>query len=752
MENLVQVTGSNLTYVYVVLGISLVALAIAYALRAQVLAANEGTEKMQEIAAAVQEGAAAYLNRQFKTLSYFVGIVFFLLFALPGEFEIRVGRSIFFLLGALFSAAVGYNGMWLAVRANVRVAEAARQKSAANAVKIAFRTGGVVGMTTVGLGLLGASLVVAIYKENAPSVLEGFGFGAAMLAMFMRVGGGIFTKAADVGADLVGKVEQGIPEDDPRNPATIADNVGDNVGDCAGMAADLFESYAVTLVAALILGKAGFGDAGLIFPLIVPAIGIVTAIIGIFITRLRPTDKSAMQAINRSFFLSAIISAVLVAFATYTYLPSSLMQMSGLTPEAAAVDVNPRILAIGAVLIGILLAAAIQLLTGFFTEVGKRPVNDVAASSKTGAATVILAGISVGFESAVYSALLIAAAVFGAFLLGGGSIVLSLFAVALAGTGLLTTVGVIVAMDTFGPISDNAQGIAEMSGDVHGAGAQVLTNLDAVGNTTKAITKGIAIATAVLAATALFGSFRDAVTTAARNATDPEYLGVLDVANPRNLLGLLIGASVVFMFSGLAINAVSRAAGAVIFEVRRQFREHPGIMKGTELPEYGKVVDIVTRDSLRELATPGLLAVLTPIAVGFGLGIGALGSFLAGTIATGTLMAVFLSNSGGAWDNAKKFVEDGHYGGKGSEAHSATVIGDTVGDPFKDTAGPAINPLIKVMNLVALLIAPAVVTLALDGKDGIRLAISLAATAVIVVAVIISKRRPIAVGEEALVH
>jgi K(+)-stimulated pyrophosphate-energized sodium pump len=307
-------------------------------------------------------------------------------------------------------------------------------------------------------------------------------------------------------------------------------------------------------------------------------------------------------------------------------------------------------------------------------------------------------------------------------------------------------------MDTFGPVADNAQGIAEMSGDVHGAGAQVLTNLDAVGNTTKAITKGIAIATAVLAATALFGSFRDAVTTAARNATDPEYLGVLDVANPRNLLGLLIGASVVFMFSGLAINAVSRAAGAVIFEVRRQFREHPGIMKGTELPEYGKVVDIVTRDSLRELATPGLLAVLTPIAVGFGLGIGALGSFLAGTIATGTLMAVFLSNSGGAWDNAKKFVEDGHYGGKGSEAHSATVIGDTVGDPFKDTAGPAINPLIKVMNLVALLIAPAVVTLALDGKDSIRLAISLAATAVIVVAVIISKRRPIAVGEEALVN
>jgi K(+)-stimulated pyrophosphate-energized sodium pump len=745
VENLVQVTGSNLTYVYVVLGISLVALAIAYALRAQVLAANEGTEKMKEIAAAVQEGAAAYLNRQFKTLSYFVGIVFFLLFALPGEFEIRLGRSIFFLLGALFSAAVGYNGMWLAVRANVRVAEAARQKSAANAVKIAFRTGGVVGMTTVGLGLLGASLVVAIYKENAPAVLEGFGFGAAMLAMFMRVGGGIFTKAADVGADLVGKVEQGIPEDDPRNPATIADNVGDNVGDCAGMAADLFESYAVTLVAALILGKAGFGDAGLIFPLIVPAIGIVTAIIGIFITKLRTTDKSAMQAINRSFFLSAIISAVLVAFATYTYLPSSLMQMSGLTPEAAAVDVNPRVLAIGAVLIGILLAAAIQLLTGFFTEVGKRPVNDVAASSKTGAATVILAGISVGFESAVYSALLIAASVFGAFLLGGGSIVLSLFAVALAGTGLLTTVGVIVAMDTFGPISDNAQGIAEMSGDVKGEGAQILTSLDAVGNTTKAITKGIAIATAVLAATALFGAFTDAIKEAVHKAVGDaevalQYQGILDVADPRNLVGLIIGAAVVFMFSGLAVNAVSRAAGAVVHEVREQFRLHPGIMKGTEKPEYGRVVDICTRDSLRELVTPGLLAVMAPIAVGFGLGVGALGAYLAGAIGTGTLMAVFLSNSGGAWDNAKKMVEDGNHGGKGSDAHHATIVGDTVGDPFKDTAGPAINPLIKVMNLVGLLVTPAIVGFALGDNTDYSMAIALIATLIIVYALIRNRR------------
>ena len=746
----VEVTGTNLNITYVVLAISLLALAIAWVLRAQVLAASEGTDKMREIAEAVQEGAAAYLARQFRTLSYFVGIVFFLLFALPADTtSIRIGRSLFFLMGAGFSALVGYNGMWLAVRANVRVAEAARQKSAQKAVQIAFRTGGVVGMTTVGLGLIGAAGAVVIFRENAPTVLEGFGFGAAMLAMFMRVGGGIFTKAADVGADLVGKVEKGIPEDDPRNPATIADNVGDNVGDCAGMAADLFESYAVTLVAALILGKAAFGNEGLIYPLIVPAIGILTAVIGIFLTKLRSTDKSAMTAINRSFFLSAIISAGLTGLATFTYLPAKFDQLTNFSPKVLedAGNINPRVLAFGAVLIGIALAAAIQVLTGFFTEVGKRPVNDVAASSQTGAATVLLAGISVGFESAVYSALLIAASVFGAFLLGGGSITLSLFAIAIAGTGLLTTVGVIVAMDTFGPISDNAQGIAEMSGDVKGEGAQILTSLDAVGNTTKAITKGIAIATAVLAATALFGAFTDAikeaVTKAVGESTDValQFQGVLDVADPRNLVGLIIGAAVVFLFSGLAINAVSRAAGAVVMEVRNQFKLHPGIMKGTEKPEYGRVVDICTRDSLRELATPGLLAVMAPIAVGFGLGVGALGAYLAGAIGTGTLMAVFLSNSGGAWDNAKKMVEDGNYGGKGSDAHAATIVGDTVGDPFKDTAGPAINPLIKVMNLVALLITPAIVSFALPTQQGTSMIIALVAVLLIVGALIRSRRQ-----------
>jgi len=458
---------------------------------------------------------------------------------------------------------------------------------------------------------------------------------------------------------------------------------------------------------------------------------------------------------------------ILVIVAAFVWIPATWTELLvKYQPVGLAIDairgsgveaMGPRWFVIIAVLIGIVLAAVIQQLTAYFTETNRRPVDDVAKTSLTGPATVILSGISLGLESAVYSALIIAAAVYGAFLVGGGVVILSLFAIALAGTGLLTTVGVIVSMDTFGPVSDNAQGIAEMSGDVHGEGAAVLTRLDSVGNSTKAITKGIAIATAVLAATALFGSFRDAVqsATATSGATiadvfdNLEYLGILNVADPSNLVGLIIGAALVFLFSGLAINEVSRAAGAVIFEVRRQFRDHPGIMAGTEKPEYGKVVDIVTRDSLRELVTPGILAVFTPIAVGFGLGVGALGAYLAGTIATGVLMAVFLSNSGGAWDNAKKFVEDGNFGGKGSEAHAATVIGDTVGDPFKDTAGPAINPLIKVMNLVALLIAPAVVSLSIgaDSNTGLRWGVAALAALIVIISVVISKRRPIAVGD-----
>jgi K(+)-stimulated pyrophosphate-energized sodium pump len=732
------VTGSNVTWVAIVAVIAVLALAMAGWLVRQVLAASQGTAKMQEIAKSIQEGAAAYLRRQFRTLGVFVVVIFFVLLLLPADTTgVRWGRSIFFLAGALFSALTGFTGMSLAVRGNVRVAAAARETGERNAMRIAFRTGGVAGMFTVGLGLLGAAAVVLIYKSNAPSVLEGFGFGAALLAMFMRVGGGIFTKAADVGADLVGKVEKNIPEDDPRNAATIADNVGDNVGDCAGMAADLFESYAVTLVAALILGKAAFGSQGLVFPLIVPGIGVLTAMAGIFFVAPRKNDRSGMTAINRGFFLSAIFSLVLIIVAAFVYLPSSFSQLKGVTDQAILQHSgDPRWLAIGAVVIGLVLASAIQLLTGYFTETNRRPVKEIADSSRTGPATVILSGISVGLESAVYSALLIGAAVYGAFLLGTGNATIALFAVALAGTGLLTTVGVIVSMDTFGPVSDNAQGIAEMSGDVEGEAAQVLTRLDAVGNTTKAITKGIAIATAVLAATALFGAFRTTVETALGRAASTFSLSI---DRPNALVGLIVGASVVFFFSGLAIMAVGRAAGRVVFEVREQFRTRPGIMNFTEKPEYGRVVDICTRDSLRELATPGLLAVLTPIAIGFGFGYMPLGCFLGGAIAVGVLMAVFLANAGGAWDNAKKLVEDGVYGGKGSEAHAATVIGDTVGDPFKDTAGPAINPLIKVMNLVSLLIATSVVKYA--DNTGLRAGVALGALAIVVASVVIAKRR-----------
>ena len=737
--------GIDLTLVIVVMAVALLALAVAGMLVREVLAAQQGTERMRNIAVAVQEGAGAYLKRQFRTLVIFVVVIPLLLLLLPADdLSISIGRSVFFALGALLSAATGFIGMWLAVRGNIRVAAAARggdDASNRTAMRIAFRTGGVAGMITVGLGLLGAAIVVLFYKGDAPIVLEGFGFGAALLAMFMRVGGGIFTKAADVGADLVGKVEQGIPEDDPRNAATIADNVGDNVGDCAGMAADLFESYAVVLVASLILGRVAFGVEGLIFPLLVPMIGVVTAILGIFLVAPREKDRTAMSAINRGFFISAGISAILVVITAFWYLPGNFEELSGVGDTVlaeineAGTNPDPRFIAITAVLIGLVLAAAIQLLTGYFTETDKRPVKDIGESSETGAATVVLSGISVGLESAVYSALLIAGAVYAAFLLGGGSITLSLFAVALAGTGLLTTVGIIVAMDTFGPVADNAQGIAEMSGDVEGEGADILNGLDAVGNTTKAITKGIAIATAVLAATALFGAFRTSV----QEQLGDEELFSLSLDNPDVLVGVIVGASVVFLFSGLAIMAVGRAAGRVVMEVREQFRARPGIMDGSEKPEYARVVDICTKDSLRELITPGLLAVLAPIAVGFALGYAPLGAFLGGAIAAGVLMAVFLANSGGAWDNAKKLVEDGYHGGKGSEAHEATIIGDTVGDPFKDTAGPAINPLLKVMNLVALIVAPSVVLYA--DNIALRVGVTVLSVGVLVGAILWSKNR-----------
>jgi K(+)-stimulated pyrophosphate-energized sodium pump len=710
----------------VILVVSLLALAFAYYLVREVLAAPEGTDKMKEIAKAIQEGASAYLKRQFTTLGIFLAILTVVLFivlptpahAVHSNFSIRFGRSLAFILGAGFSALTGFTGMWLAVRANVRTANAARESGLRRAMRIAFRAGGVAGMFTVGLGLFGATVILLIYKQDATSVLVGFGFGGALLAMFMRVGGGIFTKAADVGADLVGKVEKGIPEDDPRNAATIADNVGDNVGDCAGMAADLFESYEVTLVASLILGAAAFSGsevgaiAGVMFPLFVRAVGVVTSIVGILAVAPRSEEEHGMKSINRGFFLSAIISAVVVFVVSGAYMKTY----------------RPGL----AVIIGLVLASIIQILTQYFTDTKYKPVQEIAEATQTGAATTILSGFSTGLESTVWAILVICGAVMSAFLLGHDTAE-RLYFISLTGMGMLTTVGVVVSMDTFGPISDNAQGIAEMSGEFEGRPAQILGGLDAVGNSTKAITKGLAIATAVIAATSLFGSFETALREAGFN-----FIGVR-VDRPDVLVGLLIGGSVAFLFSSLAIRAVGRAAAQVVVEVRNQFRDHPGIMTFEEKPDYARVVDICTRTSLRELMTPGLLAVLSPVIVGFFLKAEALGAFLAGAILTGQLLAVMLSNAGGAWDNAKKFIEEGNYGGKGSESHKAAVIGDTVGDPFKDTAGPALNPLIKVMNLVALLIAPLVVEHAKD--TALRIAIGVAAAVVLAIAIWISKSR-----------
>jgi K(+)-stimulated pyrophosphate-energized sodium pump len=729
-------TSTETTYLWVIFAISLLALVFAYYLVREVLAAPEGTEKMKEIARAIQEGAKAYLSRQFRTLGIFLALLTVLLFfilpapenAAHSEFSIKFGRSLAFILGAGFSALTGYVGMWLAVRANVRTANAARESGLRRALKIAFRAGGVAGMFTVGLGLLGATVILLIYKGDATSVLVGFGFGGALLAMFMRVGGGIFTKAADVGADLVGKIEQGIPEDDPRNAAVIADNVGDNVGDCAGMAADLFESYEVTLVASLILGAAAFTGsemgaiAGVMFPLFVRAIGVITSIVGILAVTPRSETEHGMKAINRGFFLSAAISAAAVFVISQIYLD----------------DWKPA----AAVAIGLVLASVIQILTQYFTDTKYKPVQEIAESTVTGPATTILSGFSIGLESTVWSVLIIAGAVMGSFYLGD-NLAERLYYIALTGMGMLTTVGVVVSMDTYGPISDNAQGIAEMSGEFEGRPSEILGGLDAVGNSTKAITKGMAIATAVLAATSLFGSFAEAVLGALGSNAD-EF--PIRIDNPDVLVGLLLGGSVAFLFSSLAIRAVGRAAMQVVVEVRNQFRDHPGIMDYTEKPDYGRVVDICTRTSLRELMTPGLLAVLSPVIAGFFLGAEALGAFLAGSILTGQLLAVMLSNAGGAWDNAKKFIEEGHYGGKGSEAHTAAVIGDTVGDPFKDTAGPALNPLIKVMNLVALLIAPIVVSHAED--TALRVAIVAIAAVVLASMIWVSKSRKSELGDE----
>jgi K(+)-stimulated pyrophosphate-energized sodium pump len=733
----------------------LIAIATGFILMRGVLAADQGTPSMIEIAKAIQEGAQAYLTRQFRAIGIIVIPLAVLVFAtaskvtetLPDGSKHTVlsygvsglFRAIAFLVGASLSGLAGYIGMSTAVRGNVRTAAAAREGSMAAGLKVAFRTGAVTGMFVVGLGLLGATIIVMLAQNTATAILVGFGFGGSLLALFMRVGGGIFTKAADVGADLVGKVEAGIPEDDPRNAATIADNVGDNVGDCAGMGADLFESYVVILVATLILANTAFGPAkgqvGLTFSLIVPAIGILASIIGIFVVRATPKDRSAMAPINRGLVTSAVLTIVGTFFVSQFYVH------------------NLKVF--WAVFTGVVLGQVASRVTEYYTSTETSPVRDIAEAARTGPATTVLSGMSLGLESAVPAIVAIVIAIVVAIGLGQGNIQLELYLVSLTGLGLLSNAGIVVSEDTFGPVSDNAAGIAEMSGEFHGEPERVMVSLDAVGNTTKAVTKGFAIGSAVIASVALFASY---IQTIAENAKLPSINGVIpsgnqlfttvsqtiiNVANPETFIGLLIGGSIAFLFSALAIRAVGRSAGTVVQEVRRQFREHPGIMDRTERPEYGRVIDICTAAAQRELATPALLAILSPVVVGFAIGDLALGAFLAGTILTGQLMANFLNNAGGAWDNAKKYIEDGHEGGKGSEAHKAAVIGDTVGDPFKDTAGPAINPLIKVMNLVSLLILPAVISL--HHNTVLRYVIAVVALLVILGGVLFSKRKMTAI-------
>jgi K(+)-stimulated pyrophosphate-energized sodium pump len=625
--------------------------------------------------------------------------------------------------------------MSLAVRGNVRTAAAARSGSLPAALKVAFRTGGVAGMFTVGLGLLGATTIIMIFQNTSSAILVGFGFGGSLLALFLRVGGGIFTKAADVGADLVGKVEQGIPEDDPRNPATIADNVGDNVGDCAGMASDLFESYEVTLVASIILGVAAFNSIGanpalgLIFPVIVRAIGVLASIIGVFQVRATAKDRSAMAPINRGFLTAGLITVAGTLAVALLYVGNE--------------NGNEGWKVFGAVVAGLILAQVVSRLTEYFTSTEEKPVQEIAEATQTGPATTVLSGISSGLESSVWAIVAIAGALGVAIVLGGGNIQFSLYLVALTGMGMLATTGVVVSEDTFGPVADNAAGIAEMSGEFHGEGRKVMVGLDAVGNTTKAVTKGFAIGSAVIAAVALFAAFIETIAGELGLVAEGSELFSLpetsiNVADPTTFIGLLIGGSVAFMFSGLAIRAVGRSAAVVVQEVRRQFADG-AIMRGERRPDYGPVIDICTAASLRELLTPALLAVLTPVIVGFGINYFALGAFLAASILTGQLMANFLSNSGGAWDNAKKFIEDGNYGGKGSESHKAAVIGDTVGDPFKDTAGPALNPLIKVMNLISLLVLPAVIALS---DSSARYWIAGISLVILLAAITWSKRQP----------
>ena len=735
---------------------AVLALGVGLFLMKGVLAAETGTPKMVEIALAIQEGAMAYLKRQFKTIIVILIPLAVVVFVTATEIAKPAGvttgsdglsfvasglfRTLAFVAGCFMSGLTGFIGMGLAVRGNVRTAAAAKSGSLPAALKVAFRTGGVAGMFTVGLGLLGATIIIMVFQNTASAILIGFGFGGSLLALFLRVGGGIFTKAADVGADLVGKVEAGIPEDDPRNPATIADNVGDNVGDCAGMAADLFESYEVTLVASIILGVAAFKSIGanpalgLVFPVAARAIGVLASIVGVFAVRASDKDKSAMAPINRGFLTAGLLTVVGTAIVSFGYVGNK------------HADAGWK--CFGAVVAGLVLAQLLSRLTEYFTSTETSPVREIAEASRTGPATVVLSGISSGLESSVYAIIAICGALGLAIAMGDGNIQFIFYLVALTGMGMLATTGVIVSEDTFGPVADNAAGIAEMSGEFTGEPERIMVSLDAVGNTTKAVTKGFAIGSAVIAAVALFASFIETIGQELNLPTGPKVFRSLatqmNVADPKTFIGLLIGGSVAFLFSALAIRAVGRTAGVVVQEVRSQFADG-GIMAGTKKPDYGPVIDICTAASLRELATPALLAVLTPVIVGFGINYFALGAFLAGVILTGQLMANFLSNSGGAWDNAKKYIEDGNEGGKGSDAHKAAVIGDTVGDPFKDTAGPALNPLIKVMNLVSLLILPAIISLR---NDNIRYVIAGAAALVLIGAVMFSKRKGASIGDE----